>query len=106
MATISIIDAKSLEEIYNKASPVRKTSLIGKKLVYFEMNSGPTSRWKTLANGDTLQYWDSRRAGLLVSRDDDGMGSQCILILKTDNRKVIKNVKIVENGIACGFALR
>ena len=106
LATISIIDAKSLEEIYNQASPVRKTSLIGKKLVYFEMYAGNTSRWKTLPNGDTLQYWDSRMAGFFITRDDDGMGSQCILILKTDNKKRIKEVRVVEEGIACGFALR
>lgn len=106
IGTVSISQAKSLEDIYNHAKPVNKTSLIGKKLVYFEMYAGNTSRWKNLLNGDTLQYWDSRMAGFFITKDDDGMGSQCILILKTDNRKVIKDVRIVEDGIACGPALR
>ena len=104
--TISVSSAKSLEYIYTHAKAVRKTSLIGKKLVYFEMYAGNTSRWKTLPNGDTLQYWDSRMAGFFVTRGDDGMGTQCILILKTDRKKVIEDVKIVEDGIACGPALR
>ncbi len=106
IGTVSISQAKSLEDIYNHAKPVNKTSLIGKKLVYFEMYAGNTSRWKNLPNGDTLQYWDSRMAGFFVTRGDDGMGTQCILILKTDNKKRILDVRIVEDGIACGPALR
>ena len=106
IATLSSSTAKSLEDIYAHAKPVRKTSLIGKKLVYFEMYAGNTSRWKSLPNGDTLQYWDSRMAGFFVTKGDDGMGTQCILILKTDSRKRIVDVRIVEDGIACGPALR
>ena len=98
--------AKSLEEIYSNAKRVKRSSFIGKELVSFEMYAGPTSRWKRLPNGDTLQYWDSKMIGFFVSKGDDGMGSQCILILKTDKNKIIKDIRIVEDGIACGPALR
>ena len=104
ISTISLY-AESLEQMFATAKPAR-SSYIGKKLVAFEMNNGPTVSWKTLPNGDTLQYWRSDLAGLTVTWRVDGQGTLCRLIIKTDSKKVINSIKIVEDGIACGVALR
>lgn len=103
--SLSCTDEASLVEMMQRGKAVR-SSFIGRKLSAFELYAGPTYKWKNLPNGDSIQYWRSDIAGFVASRGDDGQGTLCRLIILTDAQKYIKEIRVVEDGIACGPALR
>jgi len=83
-----------------------QSSYIGKRWAAFEFNNGPSFKWKKLPDGGSLQYWRSDIAGCCVGRDDDGEGSRCDLLIRLDEKKIIREIRIIEEGIACMQALR
>jgi hypothetical protein len=105
LSSLSCTNEASLVEMMERGKPVR-SSFIGRKLTAFELYAGPTYKWKNLPNGDSIQYWRSDIAGFGASRGDDGQGTLCRLIILTDAQKYIKEIRVVEDGIACGPALR
>jgi hypothetical protein len=82
------------------------SSYIGKRWMMFELNNGPSYKWKKLPDGSSIQYWRSDIAGCCVGRYDSGQGNRCDLVIRLDAKKVIRQINIVEDGIACGYALR
>ena len=83
-----------------------RSSYIGKRFMSFEMNNGPSYKWKKLKDGGSLQWWRSDLAGCCTGRWDDGQGNRCELLIQLDANKVIRTIRILEDGIACGIALR
>jgi len=83
-----------------------RSSYIGKRFMSFEMNNGPSYKWKKLEDGGSLQWWRSDLAGCCTGRWDDGLGNRCELLIQLDAKKVIRRISILENGMACGVALR
>ena len=82
------------------------SSYIGKKWVAFELNNGPSYKWKKLPDGGSLQYWRSDIAGCCTGRYENGQGNRCDLLVRLDKNKVIREVRILERGMACSIALR
>ncbi|WP_457606332.1 hypothetical protein [Nitratifractor sp.] len=83
------------------------SSYIGKRFVTFELNNGSANRWEKLKDGGSLQYWDSLSAGCCTGgRDGDGMGNRCKLLIRLDKNSFVREIRILENGMACGVALR
>jgi len=82
------------------------SSYIGKRWMMFELNNGPSHKWKKLPDGSSIQYWRSDLAGCCVGRFDSGQGNRCDLVIRLDTKKVIRQINIVEDGMACGYALR
>lgn len=103
--TCSSATASELQDMMRNAKPV-SSSYIGKRWMAFSMNNGPSFKWEKLPDGGTLQYWRSDIAGVGVSRYDDGMASMCRLIIRTDMDNRIVEIGMLENGSACGPALR
>ncbi|WP_292664352.1 hypothetical protein [Nitratifractor sp.] len=83
-----------------------RSSYIGKRFMAFEMNNGPSYKWKKLADGGSLQWWRSDLAGCCVGRYESGIGNRCELLIKLDAQKVIKQIRILDDGSACNRALR
>jgi len=83
-----------------------RSSYIGKRFMSFEMNNGPSYKWKKLQDGGSLQWWRSDIAGCCVGRWGSGQGNRCELLIQLDAKKVIRQIRILEDGMACGIALR
>ncbi len=83
-----------------------KSSYIGKRWTAFELNNGPSYKWKKLPDGGMIQYWRSDLARCCIGRADDGWGNRCALVVKVDKNRIIRQINVTEEGIACGFALR
>ena len=83
-----------------------RSSYIGKRFMSFEMNNGPSYKWKKLEDGGSLQWWRSDLAGCCVGRWESGQGNRCELLIVLDPKKVIRQIRILEDGMACGRALR
>jgi hypothetical protein len=82
------------------------SSYIGKRWAAFELNNGPSYKWKKLPDGSSIQYWRSDLARCCIGRADDGWGNRCALVIKLDKNKIIRQINVTEEGIACGYALR
>ncbi|WP_456429155.1 hypothetical protein [Nitratifractor sp.] len=83
-----------------------RSSYIGKRFMTFEMNNGPSYKWKKLADGGSLQWWRSDLAGCCVGRYESGVGNRCELLIELDKNRIIRQIRILENGSACHVALR
>lgn len=83
-----------------------RSSYIGKKWVAFELNNGPSHKWEKLPDGGSIQYWRSDIAGCCVGRYDGGQGNRCEIVVRLDKEKRIRQINIIEDGMACGYALR
>jgi len=83
-----------------------RSSYIGKSWMSFEMNNGPSFKWKKFKDGSSIQYWRSDLAGCCTGRYHNGLDNLCYLIIKVDSRKIIRSIKVIEDGSACIFALR
>ncbi|WP_457603156.1 hypothetical protein [Nitratifractor sp.] len=83
-----------------------RSSYIGKRFMAFEMNNGPSYKWKKLADGGSLQWWRSDLAGCCVGRYESGVGNRCELLIELDKNRVIRQIRILEHGSACNVALR
>jgi hypothetical protein len=79
---------------------------IGKRWMAFEMNNGPSYKWKKLPDGSSIQYWRSDLAGCCTGRWESGIGNRCDLVIRLDKNKVIRQINVTEWGMACNFALR
>jgi hypothetical protein len=83
-----------------------RSSYIGKSWMSFEMNNGPSFKWKKFKDGSSIQYWRSDLAGCCTGRYYSGIENLCYLVIKVDSRKVIRSIKVIEDGSACIFALK
>lgn len=83
-----------------------RSSYIGKRYMMFELNNGPSYKWKKTTDGGSLQWWRSDLAGCCVGRYESGQGNRCELLIRLDSKKVIREIRILEDGMACGIALR
>ena len=83
-----------------------KSSYIGKSWMSFELNNGPSYKWKKESDGSSIQYWRSDLAGCCVGRLATGIGNRCELVIQVDAKRRIRQINIIEYGSACGFALR
>jgi len=83
-----------------------RSSYIGKRFMSFEMNNGPSYKWKKLKDGGSLQWWRSDLAGCCVGRDLSAAAGRCDLLIRLSPKKVILEIRVLEHGIACGVALR
>ncbi len=85
--------------------PVR-SSYIGKRWMAFEMNNGPSYKWEKLPDGGSIQIWRSDIAGCCVGRYESGVGNRCDLLIRLDSKKRIREIRVLEWGMACNRALR
>jgi len=85
--------------------PVR-SSYIGKRWMAFEMNNGPSYKWKKLPDGGSIQIWRSDIAGCCVGRYESGLANRCDLLIRLDSKKKIREIRVLEWGMACNTALR
>jgi len=84
-----------------------KSSYIGKRWMSFELNNGPSYKWKKLPDGGSIQYWRSDLARCCIGRyDGGGQGNRCELVVRLDKNKIVRQINVVEDGMACGVALR
>ena len=83
-----------------------RSSYLGKRFMAFEMNNGPSYKWKKLPDGGSLQWWRSDLAGCCVGRYESGIGNRCELLIQLDKKKTIRQIRILDYGQACDVALR
>ena len=83
-----------------------RSSYIGKRWMNFELNNGPSYKWEKLPDGGSIQYWRSDLARCCIGRWNDSFGDRCGLVIRLDKNKVIRQINVTEEGMACGTALR
>jgi len=83
-----------------------KSSYIGRRWMNFELDNGPSYKWKKLPDGGSIQYWRSDLAQCCTGRYYDGFGDRCSLVIRLDKERKIRQINIVEDSVACGIALK
>jgi hypothetical protein len=79
----------SAASVWSGSLPGRpvSSSYIGKRWAAFELNNGPSYKWKKLPDGSSIQYWRSDLARCCIGRADDGWGNRCALVRSPSSRQ-------------------
>jgi len=87
---------------------VGKSLYLNKRYMKFVMDNGPSYRDVHLSDGSIMHYWRSDYGNLLAIAmgRDDSYPDYCELLLKTDRKKIVREIYILENSIVCGGVLK
>jgi len=92
-------------------SPPREVSrsfYLDKKLVRFVADNGVPYREVRLEDGGTLFYWRSDLGGLMIGVSGSGNDSLdfCEIALRTDARRIIRMIYLIEESTLCNAVLK
>jgi hypothetical protein len=90
---------------YTDSTIVKKSFYLNKELVKFEMDNGYCYYRKKIKNG-YLNYYKSDKGNILADMLNWDSYPPCELEIKTDNKEVIKQIKILQDNIKCAYILR
>ena len=90
---------------YNNQNIVKKSFYLNKPLVKFEMDNGYCYYRKKI-NGGYLNYYKSSSGNILANLLTWDSYPDCELEIKTNNKGVITQIKILQDDIKCAYILR
>ena len=85
---------------------VKKSLYLNKPLMKFEMDNGYTTLKKKLDNGSYIYTYRSDQGSIMANLFDFEGYPPCILEIKTNKDKIIKEIKIIEDDIKCAYILK
>ncbi len=88
--------------------PVHKSLYLGKRYMKFVMDNGPSYRDEKLPDGSTIHYWRSDFGDLiaLATGRDDSEVDYCELALRTNRKKIVESIQILQESLQCNGVLK
>ena len=96
----------SIEPNSSDSNYVKRSLYLNQPLSRFELDNGFCYAREPLPNGGYINYWKSDSGNIIADALDWDSYPYCKLALITDNKNIIRKIKILEDDVKCVSVLK